>query len=48
MLWTIIGVLLAIWLVGLLLNVAGGLVHLLLIIAGVVLVFQLLSGRRTV
>lgn len=47
MLWTILMIVLAIWLVGLLLNVAGGFIHLLLIVAAVVLVYQLLTGRRT-
>lgn len=47
MLWTIIVVLLVLWLLGLLTNV-GALVWLLLVIAGIVLVFQLLSGRRSV
>jgi hypothetical protein len=48
MLWTIIVILLVLWLLGLIGNIGGGLVWLLLVIAGVVLLFQLLSGRRTV
>lgn len=48
MLWTIVGVLLLLWLVGLLANVGGGLIHTLLVIAAVVFVFQLVSGRRAV
>lgn len=48
MLWTIVGVLLLLWLVGLLTEIGGGLIHLLLVIAAVVFVFQLLSGRRAV
>jgi hypothetical protein len=48
MLWTIIVILLVLWLLGFLTRVGGDLVWLLLVIAGVVLVFQLLSGRRTV
>ena len=48
MLWTILAVLLVLWLVGLLANIGGGLIHLLLVVAAVVLIFQLLSGRRTV
>jgi hypothetical protein len=47
MLWTIIVILLVLWLLGLISNV-GGFVWLLLVIAGIVLLFQLLSGRRTV
>jgi hypothetical protein len=49
MLWTLIVILLVLWLLGLLANVtAGGLLHLLLVIALVVLVAQLLTGRRRV
>jgi hypothetical protein len=48
MLWTIVGILVLLWLVGLLTQVGGGLVHLLLVIALVVFVFQLISGRRAV
>ena len=47
MLWTIIVILVVLWLLGFLTNVAGGLVHLLLVIALIVLVLQLLSGRST-
>jgi Family of unknown function (DUF5670) len=47
MLWTIIAILLVLWLLGLIGNF-GSIVWLLLVIAGIVLVFQLLSGRRTV
>jgi fatty acid desaturase len=48
MLWTIIAILLVLWLLGLIGNIGGGLIWLLLVIAAIVLVFQLLSGRRTV
>ena len=47
MLYTIVVVLLVLWLIGLLANVGGGLIHLILLVAGVVFVFQLISGRRT-
>lgn len=47
MLWTIIVILLVLWLVGLLGSVGGQFIHLLLIIAAVVLIFNLLSGRRS-
>ena len=46
MLWTIFAILLVMWLVGLLAHIGGGLIHLLLIVAAVVLIFNLLSGRR--
>ena len=47
MLWTIIVVLLVLWLLGFSLHVGGGLIHLLLVVGLVVLVINLLSGRRT-
>ena len=46
MLWTVVVVLLVLWLLGFTMNVAGGLIHALLVIALVVIVFQVLSGRR--
>jgi len=45
-LWTIIVVLLVLWLLGFSLHLAGGLIHLLLVVALVVLVINLVSGRR--
>jgi hypothetical protein len=48
MLWTICVVLLILWLLGFSLHVAGGLIHLLLVVALVVLVLNLVSGRRVV
>ena len=48
MLWTIIVILLVLWLLGLLTGAVGNLIWLVLVIAAVVLVFQLLSGRRSV
>jgi hypothetical protein len=49
MLWTIVVVLLILWLLGVVaLPAAGSLIHILLVIALIVIVFQLLSGRRSV
>jgi hypothetical protein len=48
MLWTILVVLLVLWALGLLASVGGAAIHLLLVVALVVLVVQLLSGRRSV
>jgi len=49
MLWTIFVILLVLWLVGMVSSATfGGWVHILLVIAAVVLVIQLLSGRRAV
>lgn len=46
MLWTVFVVLLVLWLLGFSMHVAGGLIHLLLVVAVVVLVINLVSGRR--
>jgi hypothetical protein len=46
MLWTIVVVLLILWLLGFSTAVAGNLIHLLLVIALVVLILQVLQGRR--
>lgn len=46
MLWTIVVLLVILWLLGFALDVAGGLIHVLLVVALVVIVFRLLSGRR--
>ena len=48
MLWTILVILLVLWLLGFLTHVGGGLIHLLLVVAVIVLVINLVSGRRTV
>ena len=49
MLWGLIVLLLILWVLGLITNLMfGGLVHLLLVVAVVVLVFQLVTGRRKV
>ncbi|HWG20011.1 MAG TPA: lmo0937 family membrane protein [Terracidiphilus sp.] len=49
MLWTIFVILLVLWLVGLVSSYTlGGFIHLLLVAAVVVLILQLISGRRPV
>ena len=48
MLWTILVILLVLWLLGFLIHVGGGLIHLLLVVAAIVLVINLVSGRRSV
>jgi hypothetical protein len=48
MLWTLVVILVVLWALGLAFKVAGGLIHLLLVIALVVVVFRLISGRRVV
>jgi len=47
MLWTIAGILLVLWLLGFSLNVGGGLIHALLVIAIAVFVFNLFARRRS-
>jgi len=46
MLWTILVVLVILWLVGLLAHIGGGLIHLVLVVALIVLILQLVTGRR--
>jgi hypothetical protein len=47
MLWTIAVILLVLWALGMISSYsAGGLVHLLLVVAVIVVVFQFLGGRR--
>ena len=46
MLWTIFVIILVLWLLGFSFHIAGGLIHLLLVIALVVLVFNLVTGSR--
>lgn len=49
MLWTIFVILLVLWLLGLVTSYTfGGFVHILLVVAVVVLLFQVIGGRRVV
>lgn len=48
MLWTIIFILLVLWLLGFALDVAGGIIHVLLVIALVIIVVRLFTGRKVV
>jgi len=48
MLWTIFVILLVLWILGFSFHVAGSLIHLLLVVALIVLLFNLFSGRRSV
>ncbi|CCF82842.1 lmo0937 family membrane protein [Nitrolancea hollandica] len=47
-LWALIVILVVVWLLGFLAHIGGGLIHLLLVIALVVLVVNLINGRSTV
>ena len=48
MLWTLVILLLLFWVLGFLFDVAGGVIHVLLVIAAVVFLFNLIRGRRRV
>jgi hypothetical protein len=47
MLWTIFVIILVLWLLSFSFHIAGGLIHLLLVVALIVLVINLISGRRS-
>lgn len=48
MLWTVFAILILLWLVGWGFHIAGSLIHLLVVVAIVVLLIQLITGRRAV
>lgn len=48
MLWTIFVIVLVLWLLGFSFHIAGGLIHLLLVVALIILIFNLVTGRRHV
>jgi hypothetical protein len=45
-LWTLVGVIIILWLLGFIGSVGGSLIHLLLVVALVILIAQVLTGRR--
>ena len=47
MLWTVLVVLVILWLLGFSLHIGGGLIHILLVVGLVVLVINLVSGRTS-
>ncbi len=46
MLWTIIVILLVLWLLGMVGGVGGSMIHALLVIAAIVVIYNLVTGRR--
>ena len=46
-LWMIIAALVAFWVIGMVMNLAGSLVHVLLVVAAVLFVVNMLAGGRT-
>ena len=48
MLWTILVVLVVLWLLGFVSNVGGNLIHILLVVAVLVLIYNMVIARRAV
>ena len=48
MLWTILDVLVVLWLLGFVSQVGGNLIHILLVVAVIVLIYNLVIGRRSI
>lgn len=46
MLWTIVAILIILWLIGLLAHIGGALIHILLVIAVIVVIYNFVAGRR--
>ena len=46
MLWTIIGFLILLWIVGLAFKVAGGIIHILLVLAGLLFLYRKIMNRN--
>jgi hypothetical protein len=46
MLWTIIGILVLLWILGFAFHVAGGLIHILIVAAIILFLWNLITGRR--
>lgn len=46
MLYTIVVILVVLWLIGLIAHIGGGIIHALLVIAVIVLAYKFLMGRR--
>jgi len=48
MLWTLVAIFLILWLLGFSMSIGGSLIHILLVVALVLVVVNLVSGRRAV
>ena len=48
LIWLILVVILVLWLLGFALSIGGPLIHILLVVALIVLIYQLVTGRRAV
>ena len=47
-LWVILAIVLAVWLIGLLVGTVGNIIHLLLIVGVAIVIYNLITGRRSV
>lgn len=47
-LWLVVVVIVVLWLLGFLFKIGGDLIHILLVVAAIVIVYNLLTGRKTV
>ncbi|MDO8672601.1 MAG: lmo0937 family membrane protein [Dehalococcoidia bacterium] len=47
MLWGLVVLLVILWVLGLSINIGGGLIHLLIVLAVIVLLYNLITGRRS-
>lgn len=47
MLWIVFAIILALWILGFSLHIAGSLIHLLLVLALIVLILNFFTGRRS-
>ncbi|WP_141769931.1 lmo0937 family membrane protein [Bacillus massilinigeriensis] len=47
MLWTLVGILIFFWVLGLIFKIAGGIIHILLIVALLIIVYKVMKGRVT-
>ena len=45
LLWGIISILVVLWIIGLVVHIGGGLIHILLVVAVILFIFNLLTGR---
>ncbi|WP_110927879.1 lmo0937 family membrane protein [Bacillus massiliglaciei] len=46
MLWTVVGILLVLWILGIVFKIAAGFIHLLLIIAVILIIIKVFTGRK--
>ncbi|RSD24420.1 lmo0937 family membrane protein [Mesobacillus subterraneus] len=47
MLWTIAAILLVLWVLGLVFEIAGGIIHILLVIGIILIAYNAIKGRAT-